>query len=205
MWRVRNETEAGFRGISDISGKAVFLYLVSRVDAAAHGTNRYEAVSAAYRENSKLQWELSAQQADDEHWRRATAIFREHPYLTAYSFVRSATEHAIHPSPDVLAPARLRFRGDFFVLGIIWAALLLLAALGCLCSSDPSWDDGEINRRWLLTLLAICLFLTLLSGISFAAGSRLRAPLELIVPLLAAIGLVRGIRAITFAVRLGTA
>jgi len=200
MWRVRNETEAGFRGISDISGKAAFLYLAPRVDAAAHGTNRYEAVLAASREDA--QWELSVQQADDEHWRRATAIFREHPYLTAYSFVRSATEHAIHPSPDVLAPARLRFRGDFFVLGIIWAALLLLAALGCLCSPDPSWDDGEINRRWLLTLLAICLFLTLLSGISFAAGSRLRAPLELIVPLLAAIGLVRGIRAVTFAVRL---
>ena len=114
-----------------------------RVDAAAHVTGRYEATSAAYRENSKLQWELSAQQADDEHWRRATAIFREHP-----------------------------------------------------------WDDDEINRRWLLTLLAICLFLTLLSGIPFAAGSRLRTPLELMVRLLAAIGLVRGIRAITFAVRL---
>src|SRR5215469_14079081 len=61
---------------------------------------------------------------------------------------------------------------------------------------------AKFNRRWLLTLLAICLFLTLLSGISFAAGSRSRAPLELIGPLLAAIGLVKGIRAITFAVRL---
>jgi hypothetical protein len=45
-----------------------------------------------------------------------------------------------------------------------------------------------------LTFLVICLLLTLSSGISFGAGSRLRAPLELIVPLLAAVGLVRAIR-----------
>ena len=194
FWVHRNRTEAHFASLSDIPGKTAWRYLAARVNAEVTGQNRHLASMAAYQEDGK--WALSAQEADQEHWKRANAVFRQHPFLTVYNFMRSAIEHAIHPSPDVLLPAKLSFRGDFFILAAIWAAMLALATLGSLCSSDPAWDDGEINRKWLLTLLAICSLLTLLSGISFAAGSRLRAPLELVIPLLSAIGLVRGIRAI---------
>jgi hypothetical protein len=48
-----------------------------------------------------------------------------------------------------------------------------------------------IQRKWLIAVLGICLSLTLASGIVFGLGSRLRAPMELIVPLLAALGLMR--------------
>jgi len=194
FWLQRNHAEAHFDSLSDIPGKTAFRYLAARVSAELTGRNRHAVAMAAYHEDAT--WVLSVQEADNEHWRRANAVFREHPFLTVYSFLRSATEHAIHPSPDVLVPAKLSFRGDFAVLATAWAVLLAVAALGCLCSSDAAWDDGEINRKWLLTLLVICGLLTLASGISFAAGSRLRAPMELIIPLLSAIGLVRGIRAI---------
>jgi hypothetical protein len=51
--------------------------------------------------------------------------------------------------------------------------------------------------------LMIALALTASSGISFAAGSRLRAPLEAIIPLLSAVSLVRAIRSIPVTLRLG--
>lgn len=78
---------------------------------------------------------------------------------------------------------------------LLWGALLILAYLGWRCTPDPERDNGMIDRGWLLTILIVCFLLTLSSGISFGAGARLRAPLELIVPLLAAVGLVRVIRA----------
>ena len=118
-------------------------------------------------------------------------VFREYPFLTVYCFFRSAIEHGIHPSPDVLTYARLNFDGDFAVLASVWAGLLGFDTLGFFCKPEPTWDDGIIDRTWLLIILTICGLLTLSSGISFGAGSRQRAPLELIVPLLASIGLVR--------------
>ena len=78
----------------------------------------------------------------------------------------------------------------------------MFAYIGWRSTPHPEWDDGEINRRWLSALLIVCLVLTFLSGISFAVGSRLRAPMEAIVPLLAAVGLVRAVRA--FAWNFGT-
>jgi hypothetical protein len=114
--------------------------------------------------------------------------------LVVYTFALNASEAIIHPDPDILKRAGLNFSGDTWVLGGLWAALLIFAGLGLCCSSDEERDDGLIQRKWLLAILGICLLLTLSSGITFGAGSRLRAPLELIVPLLAAIGLVRLIR-----------
>jgi hypothetical protein len=93
-------------------------------------------------------------------------------------------------------PPKLNFTGDFFVLALLWGGLLFFALLGYLCASDPLWDDAEINRRWILAILVICSFLTLVSGISFAAGARLRAPLEISVQLFAAVGLVRATGAV---------
>jgi glycosyltransferase involved in cell wall biosynthesis len=154
--------------------------------------DRWTIVRAALQEEGK--YTLSVQEADDEHWRRAKVVFREHPLMTIYSFALSAGEHIVHPSPDVLTPARLNFYGDYWVLGLVWGGFLVLAYTGWRCSPDCDWDNGSIDRGWLFTLLVICLLLTLASGISFGAGSRLRAPLELIVPLLAGVGLVRVVR-----------
>ena len=53
---------------------------------------------------------------------------------------------------------------------------------------------GDTDRGWLFALLATCITLTIITGFSFGGGSRIRAPLELIVPLLAGMGLVRVIR-----------
>jgi glycosyltransferase involved in cell wall biosynthesis/phospholipid N-methyltransferase len=192
MWKARNMQEAGFHGLSDISGKAAWRYHASRVKAQVDDADRWTIVRAAVLDEGK--WDLSVQEADDERWRRAKAVFREHPVLTVYSFVRSAAEHMVHPSPDILASARLNFYGDYLVLALLWGGFLVLSYLGWGCTPDCVWDNGSIDRGWLFTLLVICLLLTLASGMSFGGGSRLRAPLELIVPLLAAVGLVRVVR-----------
>jgi 4-amino-4-deoxy-L-arabinose transferase-like glycosyltransferase len=195
FWKQRNQEEANFNGLSDIPGKTAWRHLAARVKAEAHGQNRHAAIALANEEERVWSLSLSREDADTERWTRAKAVFREYPFRTAYTFVRSAVEHAIHPSPDVLRPARLNFFGDHLVLALLWGALLMFAYLGWRTLSGCHWDDGETNKAWLLMILLICSFLTLVSGISFAQGSRLRVPLEAIVPLLAAIGLVRVARA----------
>jgi hypothetical protein len=76
------------------------------------------------------------------------------------------------------------------LLALLWGGLLILAYLGWQYTPNTDRDNSAMDRGSLLVILVICLLLTLSSGISFGAGSRLRAPLELIVPLLASIGLV---------------
>jgi hypothetical protein len=193
LWRERNQREGRFNGLSDITGQNAWAYLAWRVKAQATGRDhrvrdeRFARLNLGY---SKL----PAQAAYDEHWRRAKAVFREHPVLTAYCFILSAVEHALHPSPNVLGPARMNFSGDFAVLALLWGGLLFLACLGWPYTSKPQYDIGIIDPGFLLMMLVICLLLTLSSGISFGGGSRYRVPLELIVPLLASVGLLRQVR-----------
>jgi 4-amino-4-deoxy-L-arabinose transferase-like glycosyltransferase len=194
LWEQRNQTTGHFNGLTDITGKAAWRYLAARVEAEASGRDRYEVAVAFDLEDRH--WQLSVQEADNERWRRAMEVFKRHRFLTVYSFFRSAMEHVLHPSPDVLVAARLSFPGDFFALAICWSVSLILALLGCLCTPDAKWDGGEIDRRLLFALFATASSITLLSGMSFAAGSRLRTPLELTIPLLAAIGLIRLARAV---------
>ncbi len=196
LWRDRNQREAHFNGISDIAGHTAWLYLAARVRAEVTGLNRYDVSKLAYEEEHHWGVPLSSQEAENESWRRSKAIFRAHPLVTIYSFGRSAFEHFIHPSPEVLRAVKLNFSGDIVVLAISWGGLLLLSAYALLHpSSNPDSRDGNIDWRLLVSMLVVCGALTLSSGISFGAGSRLRAPMETIVPLLAAIGLVRAIRA----------
>ena len=189
LWQARNRHEGELNGISDIAGKTVWRYLASRVRAEGNGQNRWVVSKTVYEEEQN--WRLSNQAADNERWRQAMAVFRQYPFLTVYCFFRSAIEHGIHPSPDILVYPKLNFNGDFVALASLWAALLIFGAFGGLCKPESTWDDGVIDRPWLMTMLTICGLLTLSSGISFGAGSRLRAPLELIIPLLASVGLVR--------------
>jgi hypothetical protein len=193
LWKERNRREAQFDGLSDIAGVTAWRYLAKRVKAQATGQDHHLRDEDWIRLD-KGAWKLPAQEAYDEHWRRAKAIFREYPLLTAYCFVRSAAEHALHPSPRVLQPGQMNFLGDYVVLALLWGGLLFLACLGWPYTTSPAWDAGVIDRGFLLTMLVICLLLTLSSGISFGTGSRSRAPLELIVPLLASIGLLRQVR-----------
>jgi 4-amino-4-deoxy-L-arabinose transferase-like glycosyltransferase len=192
LWQSRNWREAGFNGLSDISGKAAWRYLASRVQAQVTGQDRFLLKDVATRDDQR--WGLSIQETDKERWRRAIAVFQEHPVRTVYSFVLTVVENVIHPSPDVLLFARLNFSGDFFALALIWGGLLILAYHGWRHPSKSGCGDGEINRSWLLTMLVLALSLTSISGICFGSGSRYRLPLELIVPLLAAVGLVRVVR-----------
>lgn len=190
LWVVRNGQEAHFYRLSDTSGKTAWWMLGSRVLAQASGSDakRWE-ISDAFEDPSRI---LPVQEADDERWRRAKAIFKEHPFLTLYSFSRSVVEHVVHPSPLlVLGPARLNFPGDYGVLAVLWGGMVALAWIGWRGTSVHAITAAEVDRGWLLTILAVCLFLTLLSGVSYGGGSRFRAPLELIVPLLAGVGFVR--------------
>ncbi len=189
LWQERNRREGDLNAISDIAGKTAWRYLASRVRAEASGQDRWQLSKSAYLEEQS--WNLSSREADKARWRRAMAVFKEYPLLTAYCFLRSAVEHAVHPSPDVLAYARLSFQADSIVLAVWWALLLSFAAWGIGCRSLPSWDGGAIDRSELWTIFAVCALLTLSSGVSFGAGARLRAPLELVVPLLASIGFCR--------------
>ena len=192
LWKVRNANEAQFNGLTDISGHAAWLWLASRVKSQVNGADRFSIAKAATLDQSK--WGLEIQEVNDENWRRARAVFREHPFLTIYSFALSAGEVIVHPSPYILTPAGLRFYGDYLVLGLVWGGLLILAGIGLCCTPDKEWDYGEIDRGWLLMLLVICALLTLSSGIAFGGGARYRVPLELIVPLLAGVGLIRAVR-----------
>ena len=76
------------------------------------------------------------------------------------------------------------------MLALLWGGILTLAYIGWTCHEPPSWDPGLIDRRWMGAIAAVCFLLTLASGLTMGAGSRMRAPLELIIPLFAGVGLV---------------
>ncbi len=193
LWKARNLREAQFDGLSNLAGVNAYLHVATSVKAQLQGAkgDRWTLHRAAKEEETQWSQGLSPQEANDERWRRANVVIREHPFLTASSIVVNASQHIFHPDPGILRPAGLNFRGDGWVLGGFWAFLLIFAGLGLSCTPDRERDDGVIQRKWLFALLGICLPLALASGLTFGNGSRLRTSLELIVPLLAAIGLVR--------------
>lgn len=193
LWKDRNLREAQFEGLNVGPGVNANNYFASSVKAQLKGVkgDRWSLKKAAEEEERQWSQGLTLQEINDERWRRAKAVFQEHPFLTARAFALNAGEALIHPHPDILKPAGLNFTGDMWVFGGVWVALLLLAGVGLCCAPDKDRDGGVIQRKWLVTLFGICLLLTLTSGITFGAGSRLRASMELIVPLLAAIGLLR--------------
>jgi hypothetical protein len=188
LWKARNREVGQFNGLSDISGKCAWQFLASRVNAQINNQDKWALVKRARLEESS--WKLSLPEIDQERWRRAKAVFIEHPVLTSYYFLLSSAEHAIHPSPDVLSSAKLNFYGDYWVFALLWAGLLVLACLGWQYKADPDFENGTTNRNWLAAILLICVLLTLSSGLCFGGGSRYRVSLEIIVPLLAAAGLI---------------
>jgi hypothetical protein len=189
LWQARNQQVSQFNGISDNGAKAAWLCLASRVKAQVNHEDKWSVYHRAGLEHAN--WNMSTVEADRERWRRAKAVFREHPVLTIYCFLLSGAETAIHPSPGVLSPAKLHFYGDYWVFALLWGGLLILAGLGWHYSADADFENGTTDRNWLSGLLMVCLLLTLSSGVCFGGGSRYRMPLELIVPLLAAAGLSR--------------
>lgn len=195
LWVVRNGQEAHFYGLSDISGKAAWWCLGSRVLAQANASDakRWDIYEAFRDDEVRLRSNLSVQEADNVRWQRAKTIFREHPFLTLYSFSRNAAEHIVHPSPGlVLTPARLNFQGDYWVLAGIWGGIVALAWVGWRdTSTNHAVRATKVDCEWLRTILVVCLFLTLLSGLSYGGGARFRVPLEVAVPLLAGVGFVR--------------
>jgi hypothetical protein len=188
FWIDRNLREAQYGGLSTVPVATAWFYLAQRVRAQADGGDRSSYNEAARK--ASFDGKLYPKEYDAENWRQAMIVFREHPLLTLYCLSLSALEHVLHPEPRVLKAARLDFRGSVVALSALWGTLLMLALFG-------GWHvlaikEGEpIDRASLLILFCICALLTLTSGVSFGAGSRLRAPMELIVPLLAAIGLVQ--------------
>ena len=202
LWKGRNAQEAHFNGISSIGSKTVWRCLAARVIGQIEGKDA--AIIYTEHLTEEIGWPLSPQEADDERWRRAIALFREHPILTAYSFTRSVVEHAFHPMPYTnRTPAKLYFSGSYWVLHPLWGGYFLLwgGYLGLACfslwhASEGDRGNGTIDRGWLLTLLGISLLLTLASGVSFGGGSRMRVSLELIIPLLAGVGLVRVLQSV---------
>lgn len=193
LWKARNQREAQFDGLSIVPGVNAYQYLAPAVKAQLKGSegDRWAMLEAARKEEKQWRQGLSVQETNDERWRRANVFFREHPFLTVYTFALNAGEALIHPNPQILKPAGLNFAGDTWVLAGLWVAFLMLAGLGICCTPDRDRDGGIIQRKWLIAVLGICLLLTMASGITYGAGSRLRSPMELIVPLLAAIGLMR--------------
>ena len=191
LWKMRNLQEAQFHGFSDVSGKAAWQWLASSVKAHVPGASgdRWAMLKSA--EDDETHWTLSLQQADDERWRLAKEVFTAYPVTTVYVFVRNGMEAFVHPEPDILAPAGLRFAGDTLVLGGVWMAFIVCAVVGMCHVWSETQPSEVIDRNWLLVLLIICSAMTATAGVSFGAGARYRMPLELIVPLLAGVGLVR--------------
>lgn len=193
LWKARNLREAQFDGLSTKPMENALIYFTPSVKAQLKGAkgDRWAMLEAAREEERQWRQGLTIQEINDERWRRATAFLQEHPFLTIYTFALNACEAIIHPDPSILKPAGLDFSGDAWALAGLWVALLILAVVGLCSIPDENRDGGVIQRKWLIALFGVCLILTLASGITYGAGSRLRAPLELIVPLLATIGLMR--------------
>jgi hypothetical protein len=197
LWKARNAQEAHFDGISSTGGKTTWRYLAARVTGQIEG--RDPDIISAEHTRDESEWRLSIQELDNERWRRAIVIFREHPVLTAYCFARSVVEHILHPMPySVSTPAKLYLSGDYWVLSplwgvyfLLWGGYLSLASLGLWHALDGNRGNGTIDRDWLVTLLGISLLLTFTSGLTFGDGSRMRISFEFIIPLLAGIGLIR--------------
>lgn len=191
LWKMRNAEQAQFSGFSDVSGKAAWQWWASSVKGQVAGLqgDRWAMLRAA--EEAETQWTLSPQEAHDERWRLANEVFRAHPLSTVYVFGLNALEALIHPQPSILTPAGLNFRGDAVALGGIWTAFIVCAAIGIWHIWGRAQTNECFDRKWLLTMLIICSALTLTAGVSFGAGARYRIALELIVPLLAGVGLVR--------------
>jgi hypothetical protein len=127
LWKWRNQQVSQFSGLSDIAGQCAWQFLVPRVMAQVSGQDKWVLKERAVVEENS--WKLPIDRADQERWRRATAIFVEHPWLTGYYFLLSGVEHAFHPSPSVLSPAELNFSGDYWTLAVLWASLIILRAL----------------------------------------------------------------------------
>jgi len=192
LWRERNIRVRQFASISEVSGLAAWQYLAARVRSEVTGEDRYVLLTTAEREEESWGVDAGSEQMNAERWRRATEIFRAHPLLTGYSFARSALEHTLHPSPDVLTASRLRFPGDFVVFAFLWFAVLSLSIAGLVrLVREQRHDGSDVPRRFVVALFTVCVFLTLSSGMSFGQGSRLRAPLDVVVPLLAGVGAMR--------------
>ncbi len=191
LWKMRNLQEAQFHGFSDVSGKAAWQWLGSSVMGQVPGAagDRWTMLRKA--EQTENKWTFSLQEADDERWRLAILIFKDHPFLTIYTVGINAAEAFVHPQSNILTPAGLNFQGDTVVLGAVWAAFLLSAAFGIRHVWQERPPGVVIDRKWLLAMSIICGVLTLAGGVSFGAGARYRAPLELVIPLLAGVGVVR--------------
>jgi hypothetical protein len=191
LWKARNLKEAQFDGISMTSGVTAHVYFASSIKARLNGGDgdRSAAMRAAYEEEAS--WDLPLQAMNDERWRRVRALVEQHPFLSLYSFASNVGAAAFAPDPAILKAPGLNFTGDCWTLGVIWAAYWCFALIGVCCPQDKERYNGVIQRDWLLVLLGICLLLTVASGLSFYGGSRFRASLDLIVPLLAGVGMVR--------------
>ena len=188
FWIHRNATQIQYVGMSTVSARTAWFYLAQRVTAHVQGRDRYAVSREANKE--AVNYRLYPKQADELYRQRASAVFREYPLLTVGLFFWSALEHLFHPEARVLDIAKLGFPGVFWLLAIFWGGLLTLSIAGAVSLRLTS-DDPGVDRRWILIILMVVCSLTLASGITFGAASRMRAPMELIVPLLAAVGLVR--------------
>ena len=138
LWKMRNLHEAQFHGFSDVSGKAAWQWLASSVRAQVPGSSmdRWALLRAA--ELAEEKWTLSLQQADDERWRLANSVFRDHPFLTVYTFGINAAEAFIHPQPGTLTPARCKFP---------WRLDRVGRNLGSISAVRLSWDSACLDRK----------------------------------------------------------
>ena len=148
LWRERNQREAHFDGISDISGHTVWVYLAARVRAEVTGLNRYE-VSRQWQRRTKGTiglYRCRVKKPITEAWRRSAAIFREHPLVTVYSFGRSAFEHFIHPSPDVVRAVKPEFFRRYCGAGDPLGGAAIVLGLCSVASHFQSRLGGWIYR-----------------------------------------------------------
>lgn len=191
LWKVRNQQASQFNGLSDIAGQCAWQFLAQRVMAQVTSQDKWVLKNQAVIEENS--WKLPIEKADRERWRRVSETFVQYPLFTGYYFLLSGIEHAVHPSPEVLSPARFNFTGDYVVLALLWATLVGLACIGWLYRRDGLLQSST-DGRWLAALAVVCLMLTFSSGLCFGAGSRYRAALEVVVPLLASLGITQSLR-----------
>lgn len=187
LWKKRNQQASQFNGLSDIAGQCAWQFLAQRVMAQVTAQDKWVLKNKAVAEENS--WKLPIEKADRERWRRVSTIFAQYPLLTGYYFFLSGFEHAMHPSPEVLAPAGFDFAGDYWLLAALWVMLLSLAWVGWFFRGGKSLLRDRTERHWLTMLLLVCGMLTFSSGLCFGAGARYRAALEIIVPLLAGMGI----------------
>jgi hypothetical protein len=188
IWTLRNARVAGVVTVSDIGVKTAYWYWAQRVQAFKTGQDRFVLKNEAMRESGT--WRGTPDEIVKQYAVHAAQILVDNPLLAFEAFIRDMAEQLVHPDAvTVFSGLGLEVRYGTIILAGLWVLVLLTSARGgwVVIRSWRQMDSGQ--RGALLGMTLVISIIVLSSGVSFGGGSRLRLPAELLLSVLAALGI----------------